>query len=515
MLKQSLILSAFFLITLYASCPSYPYTPRNGVFGGGANWEYFCDDWNLRETGTGEVSFLAKGNDIYVGLFDSPNDSTTNFKYTIIIGGWSNTQTAIFTNNWVQVKAVSHTISNTNVYNQYKVVFNKTTNSIDLYCNGDLVVNYIDSNYQASNSKYITFSQYSSNVGIKFNQTIACPSYPYAPRNGVFQGGADWEYFCNNWNLAQGGTGEVNFQAKGNDIYIGLFDSPNEGTSNYKYAIIIDGWSNTQTAIYKRNWSQVKAVSHTISDTSVYNQFRLVFDAASKTIALYYNGNEVFNYFAHDYQASNAKYITFSQYGSNVVINPGNASTTTTTTCVSYPYSPRNGVFSGADWQYYCDEWKLPANGTGIVNFAAKGNDWYLGLFDTKNTKTFKYAIIFAGWSNSQASLYKNGDWNTAYASVKVAVSDVNSYNNYSVSFNQPDQTIAVSMNGNWIFSYYDPSYEAASSSWVSFSQYSSNVVIQEVKTEYFCGQDPSKFSFLEKKKKNSEKRIFVKDKLI
>lgn len=499
MLKQSIILSAFFLISLYASCPSsYPYSPKNGVFSGGS-WEYFCDDWKLAQPGTGVISFQARGNDLYVGVFDTAD--TKSFTYALIISGWSNSLIKIYSSGSFSkpLASSSYSISETDQANNFRVVFNKSSSSITVYINNDQVFNYIDASYKASNSQFVSFSQFSSNVKIYKN----CPNYPYSPRNGVYSGDT-WEYFCDDWNLAKPGTGEVAFQASGSDIYVGFFDTNN--TKSFTYALILS-WHNSETRLFRSGSFKkvVSSASSSVDSTDASNSYKVVLDENSKTITVFVNSKQVFKYVDSTYLASNSKYVSFSQYFSSVSI---------TKNCPDFPYSPRNGVFTGSYWEYFCKQWRLPSNGTGIVNFQAKGNDWYLGFFDQENVKTFKYAIIFGGWSNTALGLYEN-DFSTSLVSAKVAIKNTDQYNNYSVSVNQATQTISIAMNGIWVLSYYDVSYSGGNSSWFSFSQYSSNVAVRNITVEYFCGQDPSKFAIFAEKKKIEENKIFLKNKLM
>ena len=477
MFKQTLFLSALFIVSLFATCPSnYPYTPRNGVFGG-AEWEFWCGDWQLTQPGNGAVSFKATGNDLYVGLFDTPNTKT--FKYALIIAGWSNSLIKLYKNGDFNnaITSVSFSVPIPDVPNSWSVQFNSTAKSIKVVFNGAVVFTYVDSNYgtQAANAKYISLSQYSSNV-VLYND---CPTYPYQPRNGVFTG-SYWEYYCPDWSLSQPGNGNVSFFATGNDVYVGLFDQVN--TKTFKYAIIFSGWSNTQVKLYKNGDfnTAIASANFQIPNVNIPNSFNFVFNKNQKTISVYFNDQLAFNFVDSNYltQAGSAQLISISQYSSNVVLYKN---------CPDYPYNARNGVFTGSYWEYFCNDWKLPTNGSGTISFQAKGNDLYVGLFDSPNTKTFKYAIIFAGWSNSAVALYKNGDFNTQLLTMKATVPDLTVYNNYTVGFSANKSVVAMYMNGNLVFAYGDTTFNAPNARWVSLSQYSSNVWFQNIKVGTTC----------------------------
>jgi hypothetical protein len=58
---------------------------------------------------------------------------------------------------------------------------------------------------------------------------------------------------------------------------------------------------------------------------------------------------------------------------------------------------------------HYCHDpsFAMPDH-TANIEFSAKNNDWYIGLFDANNNLV--YFLVFAGWSNSYTRLlYANG----------------------------------------------------------------------------------------------------------
>jgi hypothetical protein len=307
-----------------------------------------------------------------------------------------------------------------------------------------------------------------------------CPtSYPYSPKSGVYSGG-NWEFWCNDWKLAQPGNGVINFRATGNDIYVGLFDTTN--TQTFKYALIISGWGNAQIQIFKNGsfGSGYGSTNFQVPFLDAANSWSVIFSKSAQSVTVLFNGNTVFSYVDSGYasQAGNAQYISFSQYSTNVALYQD---------CPTYPYSPRNGVMGGASWEYYCSQWKLPVNGSGIVNFQAKGNDMYIGLFDSVSNKTFKYAIIYGGWGNIGLAVYKNGDLSTQYLTMKVT-EDVINFNNYSIGYSASKSALAMYLNGALVFAFGDTKYNALNASFISFSQYSSNVLIQNVNSGSVCG---------------------------
>jgi len=150
----------------------------------------------------------------------------------------------------------------------------------------------------------------------------------------------------------------------------------------------------------------------------------------------------------------------------------------------SYPYSPRNGVFQGGKWECFSSEWTFKTLGSGVINFNAEGNDWYIGIFDTPNTLAFKYAIIFAGWSNTQVKIFKNGSFGTAIATANATAPLNNALNAYQVRFSAEDKTISFSMNGVTMIEFKDTVWNAPNAKYYSMSQYSANVVVYEAGTQ-------------------------------
>lgn len=303
-----------------------------------------------------------------------------------------------------------------------------------------------------------------------------CPSsYPYIPRNGVFSGDS-WEYFCENWQINQPGYGNISFMAKGNDIYVGIFDTIS--TKNFKYALIIGGWSNSETHIYKRGsfTTTIYTSKFSIQNISNWNRFQISINKYKKSISLYYQDQMMFNYIDPNFAASNSIYVSFSQYSTNVQIKEF--------FCPLLPYSPDNAVHSGGNWEYFCSNWKLPDNGAGIVKFSAKGNDWYLGLFEEVFTKNFEFLIIFSGWNNTQSAIKENGNLSNIVYSAPIYIENVTIFNNFTVLFNKNISLITINMNGKWVLSYRPQSIEGK---WISFSQYSNNVLIENISIQAAC----------------------------
>lgn len=70
----------------------------------------------------------------------------------------------------------------------------------------------------------------------------------------------------------------------------------------------------------------------------------------------------------------------------------------------------------------------------------------------------------------------------------KFSVPDVNVYSNYSLGFSANKSSIVFFRNGKVVFAFGDEnSYNANNSRYISFSQFSSNVYYQNVRTRNVC----------------------------
>jgi len=277
----------------------------------------------------------------------------------------------------------------------------------------------------------------------------------FSPQNGVFQGGP--------WSNqgAQQIQNTLTFQAYGNDIYVGFSNSAN--SQSFNYAFIICGWGNTQIHLYNGNsFGTAIASSNWTLDANALNSFEIDFLPSSGTINLSINGNQVFSFQDPNFQNGAYNYVQFSQYSSNVVICSG---------C----FDPQNGVFGGGAWA---------DNGiqfNGILNFSALGNDIYVGFFPSESNSSsnsaFLYAFIIAGWSDTYVNLYNGGAFGNSIASAPLTV-DPTQENSYQIVFDNKAGSLQLTVNGNVIINYTDPSYNGSQANWANFSQYSSNVAI-------------------------------------
>ena len=238
-------------------------------------------------------------------------------------------------------------IPNVNVRNYFRYEFNQSNKSISIFFNEKIVLQYIDPQYKANKSQFISFSQFSSNVVIYQycpNSLIAgwdvkckmdpsadlkCPTYPYSPRNGTYFGG-DFD-FCDTWAFPNPGTGIVSFLATGCDIYVGLFET--KVTKKFSYLVTFGGYYNSKIKLFAGDFSnEIASVDFSIPNVNDRNYFRYEFDQSKKSISVFFNKKRVLYYTDSQYKASNSKFISLSQYSNNAVIYE----------YCPYPYNPNN-----------------------------------------------------------------------------------------------------------------------------------------------------------------------------
>jgi len=146
--------------------------------------------------------------------------------------------------------------------------------------------------------------------GHKHNDTCA---HGWAPRAGGFNG--VWDI-----SKAFSYSNGLEFSAKGNDIYLAVFD---KGSATWSHLIIMSGWSNTETHVYKNgNINTAICVNKmTIKDVNAENKFKVEYDTKDKKINLWYNGVQYVSCVDPTWVVTSAaKEFVFSQYSTNVKI---------------------------------------------------------------------------------------------------------------------------------------------------------------------------------------------------
>lgn len=151
------------------------------------------------------------------------------------------------------------------------------------------------------------------------------------------------------------------------------------------------------------------------------------------------------------------------------------------TECPDFPYSPKNKVKEGYVWDFLCDNWKLPITGVGEVLFNASGKGLIVGIFESKKTPFFKYAILFAEAAVNESQVFVNADFDFPVGTFKNSIQDPASVVSYSVSFNGRNRTIRVLMNNEEVLLFRDEDYQAINARYISFSQEADNVIIYDI----------------------------------
>jgi hypothetical protein len=111
--------------------------------------------------------FRAKGNDIYLATFEP---KATKFTHLFIIGGWNNAETHLYkdvlTND--AVCSAKMKIQDLNAWNTFRVEFDPTNLTINLWYNGKQYLSCKDPKWvpRDANDMSFVFSQYGSNVQV-------------------------------------------------------------------------------------------------------------------------------------------------------------------------------------------------------------------------------------------------------------------------------------------------------------------------------------------------------------
>jgi Tfp pilus assembly protein PilW len=436
--------------------------------------------------------FFAKGNDIYLATFTKNN--LKSFLHLIIISGWNNAQTKVYRNGNIQnsICDTNMKIADVNAANKFRVKYKSKAKIIQLWYNGKLALSCFDPQWPAAKAERFIFSQYGSNVQIckekrrkhhhktahrhhkKHHNATQCKT-TVSPKAGGFSGV---------WDTTKAFKYRRNFKfaAKGNDIYLATFNKNNLKT--FLHLIIISGWNNSQTKVY-RNGNIQNSICETnmkIADVNAPNKFKVKYNKKAKTIQLWYNGKLALSCFDPQWPAAKAERFIFSQYGSNVQIckrrrrkhhhkKHHHHKKQNATQC-KRPVAPKQGGFSGV-WDT-TKAFKYRNN----FKFAAKGNDIYLATFAKDNLKSFLHLIIISGWNNSQTKLYRNGNIQNSICDTNMKIADVNAFNKFKIKFNKDAKTIQLWYDGKLAISCFDPQWPAAKAESFIFSQYGTNVQI-------------------------------------
>jgi len=119
--------------------------------------------------------------------------------------------------------------------------------------------------------------------------------------------------FQDDWKLQNGGSGEITFKGKGYDLYITLNNQNNN--SSHQYNIIINGWGNAKSRIGRGDGSEICHPNVNAVDLNIYNEYKVVIDAGTKTFSVHINGNLSFSCTDPGaWNAPNATHFGISRY---------------------------------------------------------------------------------------------------------------------------------------------------------------------------------------------------------
>lgn len=123
----------------------------------------------------------------------------------------------------------------------------------------------------------------------------------------------------------------LNFDAYGNDFFVGMFSS--NTSSAVIYNIIIGGWQNFQTKVYNSSKSLIGCnYMYGVPDPLLKYTYQIILDNSTKTMALKVNGTQVFNCSIPSLAFSSITYWGFSSSWPSQVICPLSSSVSTSAT---------------------------------------------------------------------------------------------------------------------------------------------------------------------------------------
>jgi len=154
------------------------------------------------------------------------------------------------------------------------------------------------------------------------NSAEQCGMFPYSPRQNALHS-VPWECFKEEWKFKEQGNGIIEFYAIGYDLYVAVFDS--KWSTLYKYAIVIAGWGNQWTKIYKDGSlsNEIAAFKVGIPDITTPTHYKLEFNKNERKIKLFLNGKIVVDFQDKAWNAPFAQYYSFSQWQDWIVLMRG------------------------------------------------------------------------------------------------------------------------------------------------------------------------------------------------
>jgi hypothetical protein len=270
------------------------------------NYYIFDSQWNL-SNGYGEIIFQGKGRDAYIKLHNQMDDSS--HQYWIVISGWDNTKTRITRGDGSTVCEIPQTLDLNRTYD-YRIILNPSASRIRLLLDDNEAWACVDKNgWNAPSVQYFSISKWCcadmSFCNVRSNANIS------ESIGTCFVPDPNRYTFSDDWYLP-GSKGSFVFNGYGNDLYIRF--SNQQDSSSYQYWIVMSGWSNTTSKVYRGDGSTVCSFNQTIDLTKTVN-YQVYFNNYDNAIELSSNGSMLWTCVdSNGWNAPYAQWISISRY---------------------------------------------------------------------------------------------------------------------------------------------------------------------------------------------------------
>jgi hypothetical protein len=269
------------------------------------NYYIFNDRWTLNN-GYGEISFQGKGRDGYIRIHNQSNDSS--HQYWIVIAGWDNTKTRITRGDGSTICEIPQTLDLGKTYN-YRIILNPSASRIKLLLDDNEAWTCVDKNgWYGPSAKYFSLSKWCcadmSMCNVASNVLSEQANTCFIPDPTRFT-------FNNEW-VFPSQQGSILFNGYGNDLYIRLNNQ--QDSSSYQYWIVMGGWSNTTSKVFRGDGSVICSFNQTIDLNKTAN-YEVAFNKNTNSIELFANGSKLWTCVdSNGWNAPDAKWVSISRY---------------------------------------------------------------------------------------------------------------------------------------------------------------------------------------------------------
>ncbi len=131
------------------------------------------------------------------------------------------------------------------------------------------------------------------------------------------------------------------------------------------------------------------------------------------------------------------------------------------------------------------EEWKLPAQGSGKIQFKAKfSHDLFVGLSPTPSQTNPMYEIIIGGWGNTRSVVRNRVAGEEICYFNNIRILNPSDFDEYSINVDSNSNSITIWSNGKFLFSCIDVRFNLASIQYFSFATCcGSNPLVATVKS--------------------------------